>query len=398
MKTKIQSRMVARRGDEAVAEAMRQINPDVVTAFPITPQTEIVQAFNQFVVNGDVDTEYVAVESEHASLSGCVAAAACGARAHTATSSCGLALMHEMLSVTSGMRLPVVMHVVNRAVSSPINIHCDYSDSMPARDAGWIQIYAGTLQEAYDNAIQAVRIAEHPDVLLPVMTCMDGFILGHSFEPLEILPDEAVRKFAGTYKPEHSLLDVENPAAFGCIAFHEHYYEFKRQQIDAMEKARDVILEVGTEYCDLTGRYYGLTESYNLEDADYAIVAMGSVCGTIKKVVNEMRADGEKVGLLRIRSFRPFPYQEIATALRHKKAVAVLDRSLSFGAQVHQLQIETGYALFTHGSKVKIANYVYGIGGREFFPNEVEQIFRDLKKPDRIGSEKNMVHYLSVKE
>ncbi len=398
MKAKVKSKMIARRGNEAVAEAMRQINPDVVTVFPITPQTEIVQAFSQFVANGDVDTEFITVESEHASLSGCIAAAASGARAQTATSACGLAFMHEMLSVASGMRLPVVMHVVNRALSSPINIHCDYSDSMPGRDTGWIQLYAGTLQEAYDNAIQAVRIAEHPEVLQPVMTCMDGFILGHSFEPLEVLPDEAVRGFVGTYKPEHSLLDVDNPVSFGCIAFHEHYYEFKRQQVAAMERAHEVILEVGQEFGELTGHYYGLIEAYELEDAEYAIVAMGSVCGTIKKVINRLRAKGDKVGLLRIRAFRPFPSQEVVATLRHKKAVALFDRSLSLGAQVHQLQLEAGYALYSYGCKPKIANYVYGIGGRDFLPSEVEQVYNDLKEIDEKGVAEPAVCYLSVKE
>ncbi|HEX77956.1 MAG TPA: pyruvate ferredoxin oxidoreductase [Dehalococcoidia bacterium] len=398
METRVKGKLLAFRGDEAVAEAMRQINPDVVAAYPITPQTETVQAFSQFVANGEVDTEFIAVESEHAAMSACIGAAAAGGRAQTATSGPGLALMWEMLWVASGMRLPIVMPVVNRTLSAPINILCDHSDSMGARDAGWLQLYAESMQEAYDNTIQAVRIAEHPRVMLPIMSCLDGFILGHSFEPIEILPDEAVREFVGTYKPGYSLLDVDHPVTYGPIDFHGHFFEHKRQQVDGMESAPEVVLQVGREFGELTGRYYGLTEGYELEDADFVIVALGSVTGTIKTVVDDLRQQGQRVGLLRIRCFRPFPAQEIAQALGNKKAVAVLDRSLSFGAQAHQVYLEVVTALYTHGYAPKVVNYVYGIGGRDTLPHEVEQVYRELAEVDKTGVIQPVVRYLTVRE
>ena len=398
MRVKVQGKQIALRGDEVVAEAMRQVNPDVVAAYPVTPQTEVVQAFSQFVANGEVDTEFMAVESEHASMSACIGACAAGGRAQTATAGPGLALMWEMLWIASGMRLPIVLHVVNRALSAPINILCDHADSMGARDAGWVQLYAETMQEVYDNAIQAVRIAEHPDVMMPVMACLDGFVLGHAFEPIEILPDEAVREFIGTYKPEHPLLDVDNPVSYGPICFHDYYYELKRQQVDAMEKAPDVVLQVGKEFEDLSGRYYGLIEGYELEDADFVIVALGSVNGTIKMSIDELRSEGHKVGLLRIRCFRPFPAQDIAAALGNKKAIAIFDRSVSFGAQAHQVFVEVATALFTNGYAPKMVNYVYGLGGRDTLPEEIKQAYRELMEIADTGIVEPLVRYLSVRE
>lgn len=398
MKVKVQGKRVALRGDELVAEAMRQVDPDVVAAYPITPQTEVVQTFSQFVANGQVNTEFIAVESEHAALSAVIGASAAGGRAQTATSGPGLALMWEMLYIASGTRLPVVLHVVNRALSAPINILCDHSDAMGARDAGWVQLYAETLQEAYDNAIQAVRIAEHPDVMTPVMPCLDGFILGHAFEPVEVLPDEAVREFIGTYKPEHPLLDVDNPVSYGPLVFHDYYFEIKRQQIAAMDKAYDAVLQVAKEWGELTGRYYGLVEGYQLEDADYVIVALGSINGTAREAIDDLRSEGHKVGLLRIRCFRPFPAKEVAAALGKKKAIAVLDRSASFGAQANQAFLEVATALFTHGCAPKMVNYVYGLGGRDTLPGEIKQVYRDLAEIGKTGDIEPLVRYLTVRE
>jgi len=389
---------IALDGDRAVAEAMRQMNPDVVAAYPITPQTEIVMRFSDFVANGEVDTEFIPVESEHAAMSACIGACAAGGRAQTATAGAGLAFMWEVLWVASGTRLPIVMHVVNRSLSAPLNIHCDHSDSMGARDAGWVQLYAESVQEAYDNAIQAVRIAEHPDVMLPTLHCMDGFILGHGVERLELLPDEAVRDFIGTYKPAHSLLDVEHPATYGPMDLPNYFFEHKRQQAAAMEKALEVVPPVGEEYGQLTGRYYGLMEGYRLEDAEFATVVLGSTAGTTRVVVDELRDRGVKAGLLKIRCFRPFPAAAVVQALGDKKAIAVLDRSLSFGAQGNPLFLEVVTALFTHGFSPKVVNYVYGLGGRDTVPAQIHRVYQDLVEIEREGLTGPTLRYLGVRE
>ena len=332
---KVKGIPVALEGDRAVAEAMRQMNPDVVAAYPITPQTEIVMRFSDFVAAGEVDTEFIPVESEHASMSACIGAAAAGGRVQTATSGAGLALMWEVLWVASGSRLPIVMHLVNRSLSAPLNIHCDHSDSMGMRDAGWVQLYDEDVQEAYDNAIQVVRIAEHPDVLLPTLHALDGFILGHSVERLEKLPDAAVQEFIGEYTPAYPLLDVEHPVTYGPMDLQDYFFEHKRQQAEAMSNAKAVVLQVAEEYGRLSGRPHGLIEGYQLDDADFAIVALGSTVGTVKTAVDQMRDQGVKAGMLKIRCFRPFPAPEVDEALRDRKSIAVLDRSLSFGAQVN---------------------------------------------------------------
>ncbi|MFA7635087.1 MAG: pyruvate ferredoxin oxidoreductase, partial [Bacillota bacterium] len=312
---------VGKTGNEAVAEAMRQINPDVVAAYPITPQTEIVQIFSSFVANGKVDTEFVTVESEHSAMSATVGAASAGARSMTATSANGLAFMWEIVYIAAGMRLPIVMPVVNRALSGPLNIHCDHSDTMGARDSGWIQLFSENAQEAYDNAVQAPRIAENPDVKLPVMVTMDGFIISHAMEVMEILEDEKVREFIGKYVPENPLLDVDNPVTLGPVDLQDWNFEHKRQQAEAMRNAKPVILDVASEYAKLTGRKYGLFEEYKLDDADIAIVVLGSTAGTAKVAVDQLRAKGVRAGMLKIRVFRPFPAEEIADALKHVKAV-----------------------------------------------------------------------------
>ncbi len=395
---KLKSKPVALDGDRAVAEAMRQMNPDVVAAYPITPQTEIVMRFSDFVANGEVDTEFIPVESEHAAMSASIGASAAGGRAQTATAGAGLAFMWEVLWVASGTRLPIVMHVVNRSLSAPLNIHCDHSDSMGARDAGWIQLYDETVQEVYDNAIQASRIAEHPDVMLPTLHALDGFILGHGVERIELLPDNAVKKFIGIYKPEHPLLDVDHPVTYGPMALPDYFFEHKRQQAAAMEKALEIIPQIGEEYGTLTGRYYGLMEGYRLEDAEFATVALGSTAGTTKTVVDELRDQGVKAGLLKLRCFRPFPATIVAKALGDKKAVAVLDRSLSFGAQGGPLFLEVVTALFTHGFGPKVVNIAYGLGGRDIVPAQIHQIYKELIEIDGKGFTGPPLRYLGLRE
>ncbi|MFH1961431.1 MAG: pyruvate ferredoxin oxidoreductase, partial [bacterium] len=308
------AKKVAMTGNEAMAEAMRQINPDVVAAYPITPATEIVQIFSSFAADGLVDTEFVNAESEHSAMSACIGSAAAGARTMTSTASQGLALMWEMLYIASGLRLPIVIAGVNRALSAPINIHCDHSDTMGARDSGWIQIFSENAQEAYDNMIQAVRIAEK--TLLPIMVTTDGFIISHGMETMEIMGDDEVKGFVGEYKPQHPLLDTDNPITVGAIDFTDFYFEHKRQQIEAMNTALPHIVEIGKEFALLSGRDYDLVEKYRLDDAEIAIVVLGSTAGTAKVVVDELRDKGIKAGLLKIRVFRPFPAKEIADALQ----------------------------------------------------------------------------------
>jgi pyruvate ferredoxin oxidoreductase alpha subunit len=395
---KVKGIPVALEGDRAVAEAMRQMNPDVVAAYPITPQTEIVMRFSDFVASGEVETEFIPVESEHASMSACIGASAAGGRVQTASSGAGIALMWEVLWVASGSRLPIVMHVVNRSLSAPLNIHCDHSDSIGMRDAGWVQLYDEDVQEAYDNAIQVVRIAEHPDVLLPTIHALDGFILGHSVERLEKLPDEAVTEFIGTYTPAYPLLDTEHPLSYGPMDLQDYFFEHKRQQAEAMVHALDVVAQVAEEYGDLSGRYHPLIEGYRLDDADFVTVMLGSTVGTAKCAVDLMREQGVKAGLLKIRCFRPFPAVAVAEALADRKAIAVLDRSLSFGAQINPLCLEVIGALYSHGFAPKLINYVYGLGGRDTVPAQICEIYRELVRIDREGVTGPVLRYLAVRD
>jgi pyruvate ferredoxin oxidoreductase alpha subunit len=389
---------VSLNGAFLVAEAMRQINPDLVAAYPITPQTLIVERFSEYVANGEVDTEFVTVESEHSAMSVCVGAAAAGGRVQTATTSAGMALMWEILYVAAGSRLPIVMHFVNRALSAPINIHCDHSDSMGARDSGWMQLYAENGQEAYDNAIQASRIAEHPDVLLPILHTQDGFSVSHSTERAEVLDDDAVKRFIGEYQPHHPLLDLANPPTYGPLALQDSYYEFKRQQADAMENALRVVADVGEEYGHLTGRSYGLIDEYLLEDAEYAIVVLGSTAGTAREAIKALRAEGIKAGMLKVRCFRPFPASVVANALKGVKLVGVMDRAASFGGAGNPLFMETCASLLSNGVVPKVVNYVYGLGGRDTAPRHIDQIFRDMIATDEGGSVEQAVRYVDIDE
>ncbi|MBL7062733.1 MAG: pyruvate ferredoxin oxidoreductase [Anaerolineae bacterium] len=394
------SKFEALTGNDAVATAMRQINPDVVAAYPITPQTSTVQKFADFVSDGLVDTEFVCVESEHSAMSACVGASVAGARVMTATAANGLALMWEIVYIAASTRCPIVMSLVNRALSAPINIHCDHSDVMGMRDAGWIILFSENGQEAYDNIIQAIRIGEHPDVLLPVAVCQDGFITSHGMERVEIYEDAEVKAFVGTYRPQWSLLDLEHPKTLGPLDFYDYYYEHKRQQIEAMENAQGVILEVTEEFNKKFNRNYSLFEPYRLEDAEVAVIAVNSTAGTVKVVVDQLRDEGLKVGLLKPRFFRPFPAQELASALGHLKAVVVMDRSVSFGAMDNAgpLFLELVAALTLHGVQVPMADYVYGLGGRDILPREIEQVYRDALKMAETGRVERLVTYLSVRE
>jgi len=385
-------------GNEAVATAMKQINPDVVAAFPITPSTEVPQYFSQFVADGEVDTEFVAVESEHSAMSACIGASSAGARAMTATSANGMALMWEVLYIAASSRLPIVMPLINRALSGPINIHNDHSDSMGARDSGWIQLYSEDNQEAYDNIIQAVRIAEHKDVLLPVMVCMDGFIVSHSVENIELLETEKVREFVGTYEPDEYLLNAKYPITMGPLDLPPHYFEHKRQQAEAMRNAKKVILQIAEEYEKLTGRKYGLFEEYRMEDAEVGIVILNSSAGTAKEVVDKLRDEGVKAGLVKIRVFRPFPADEIAKALSGLKALAVMDKADSFSAAGGPVFTEVRSALYGAKADTNVISYIYGLGGRDVTMDDIEKVYRNLIDIAKTGKISETYNYVGVRE
>jgi len=404
----VKQKVLGLTGDEAIAYAIKQVDPDVVAAYPITPQTIIVERFSEYVHNGEVHTEFVSVESEHSALSACVGASATGVRAFTATASQGLALMWEILYIAASMRLPIVMAIVNRALSAPINIHCDHSDTMGARDSGWIQIYCENSQEAYDTTIQAWRIAEHPKVQLPVMVNIDGFVLSHTLENVSTLPDEEVKKFISERKfPEvlnHEgrivplILDPENPLTMGAFAMYTHYFEYKRQQVEAMENAKEVIKEVGEEYAKISGRKYGLVHSYKLEDAEIALVGLGSTMGTAKIAADNLRKEGVKAGLLRIRVFRPFPKEEIIKNLENVKAIGILDRCVSFGGFGSPLFNEIRCIFYDENVKPLISNYIYGLGGRDMPVAQIIDVFKDLKKAAEKGRVEEPVKFVGVRE
>ncbi|MGC9317423.1 MAG: pyruvate ferredoxin oxidoreductase [Armatimonadota bacterium] len=389
---------VALEGNEAVAEAMRQINPDVVAAYPITPSTEIVQTFAQFVADGKVDTNFVAVESEHSAMSACLAAAVGGGRVMNATSANGLALMWEILYIVSSLRQPVILTVVNRALSGNINIHCDHSDTMGARDAGWVQIYAEDVQEAYDNLIQAVCIGENMDVRLPVMSCLDGFLLSHSYELLRVEHDEAVREWIGPYEPDIPMLDIDNPRTYGPLDLYDFYFEHKRSQMEAYPHAKQAIIDEGRRFGEAFGREYGLLEEYMTDDAELITVAMGSTCGTLRDVVRRLREEGVKAGMLKMRAFRPFPAEEVAAALDGASAVAVLDRAASFGAHAGPLYHEITSALYSYGTQIPTNNYIYGLGGREILPEDLRSVFGDLEQVADAGQPAEPVSFLGLRE
>ena len=385
-------------GNEAVAIGLRQIDPDVFPAFPITPSTEIPQYFANFVSDGLVHTEFITVESEHSSMSAAIGAESAGARSLTCTSSAGMALMWEELYIAASNRLPVLLNLVNRALSGPININCDHSDSMGARDTGWIQIYAENNQVAYDNLIQAYPIAENKDVLLPIMICQDGFITSHAVENIELLEDEEVKEFVGEYEPENYLLNPEGKVAVGPYSVTDYYMEAKVAQANAMKNAKKVILDVAKKFEKMSGRKYGLFEEYRLDDADYAVIIIGSAAGTTKEAIDQMRADGKKVGLLKIRVFRPFPAEEIAEALKNVKAVAIMDRAESFSSQGGPLGAEVRAAMQTSGNDAYTINYVYGLGGRDITVGNIKEIYNTLEEVDKTGETGEIYRFMGVRE
>jgi len=392
------AKRVALTGNEAVALAMKQINPDVIAAYPITPQTDVVQYFSSFVSDGQVSTELVRVESEHSAMSATIGASAAGARSMTATSSQGLALMHEMLHIASSYRLPIVMPVVNRALSGPINIHCDHSDSMNARDTGWLHLYCENTQEAYDNTFIAMRIAEHPEVLTPVMVCYDGFIISHALENLMIEDDELIHKFVGEYNPSRFLLDLERPYTVGPLALYDYYFEIKRQQAEVMFHAKDVVAAVSAEYGKLTGRNYGFFETYKLDDAELGIIVIGSTAGTARGAVDQLRAKGIKAGLLKLRMFRPVPREEIIAEIGHLKALAVLDRADSYGGFGGPLFSEVRSWLYGADAQPPVVNFVYGLGGRDVVIPDIITVYQYLDKLARKQVPLELVQYLGVRE
>ena len=383
-------------GAQCTAEAMKQINPDVVAAYPITPQTNIMHSFSQFVADGVVDTDLVTVESEHSAMSACVGASAAGARTMTATSANGLALMWEIVYIAASTRLPIVMNIVNRALSAPINIHCDHSDSMGCRDTGWIQLYSENGEEAYENTIMGVRIAEHKEVLLPVMVCQDGFITSHGVETAELLDDETVKNFVGEHQGHYPLLDVDKPVTYGPLDLFDYYFEHKRQQVLAMENAKRVIREVFDEFGKITRKKYDFFEGYKLEDAEKVIVCANSSAGTVRVVVDELREQGQKVGLLKMRVFRPWINEQIVEKLGKIKAVAVLDRSDSFGAFGGPIFSEIRSSFHEVNEKPNIIDYIYGLGGRELDIAQIKKVFNELEEvKTNVGAR---VRYLGVRE
>jgi pyruvate ferredoxin oxidoreductase alpha subunit len=358
-------------GGEAVAEAMRQIDPDVVPVYPITPQTPIIERFASYVSDGRAHAEIVNVESEHSAMSAAVGAALAGARTMTATSSQGLALMAEVVYIAASMRAPVVMALGNRALSGPINIHCDHSDSMLIRDSGVVQLFVENAQEAYDVTLMAPRIAEHPDVLLPVLVCLDGFTITHSAEPVVELSDEEVQAFVGDYRIPHSILDLDRPTTHGPFAMPDYYFELRAQQAAAIRAAADVLEDVSAEFEAVAGRRYPALEPYRLDGADRAVVCLGSTAGTVKDVVDELRADGVRAGLLRIGSFRPFCGDEVRRLLCGVESIVVLDRASSPGGAP---PLAADVAAAVYGSPAALGSYVYGLGGRELDAGDIRRI------------------------
>lgn len=385
-------------GNEAVAVAMRQINPGVVAAFPITPSTEVPQYFASFVNNGLVDTEFIPVESEHSAMTASITASAAGVRTMTATSANGLAYMWEMLYIAASCRLPIVMSCVNRALSGPINIHNDHSDSMGARDSGWVQLYGENNQEAYDNFIIATKVAEDASVSLPVMNCYDGFITSHSVENMILMEDEEVKNFVGEFKASHYLLNPKEQIAIGALDLQGHYFEHKRSQVEGMRNAKKALLKYSKEFAKVTGREYGLFETYKLEDAELAVVIIGSTAGTAKAAINSLREKGVKAGLLKIRLFRPFPAEEIAEAIKHCKAVAVMDKCDSFNGKGGPLFTETRSALYDVKDKPFMVNYIYGLGGRDVKTSDIEKVFDDLSIIVKDNDAKDVYRYLGLVE
>lgn len=384
-------------GNEAVAYAIRQINPDVMPAFPITPSTEIPQMVSTYIANGEIDTEFIPVESEHSAMSASIGSEAAGARTLTATSSAGLALMWEELLLAASNRMPIALALVNRTLSGPININCDHTDGMGARDTGWIQIYAENNQEVYDNMLQAYRIAENKNVRLPIMICQDGFITSHAVENIELMEDEPVKAFVGEYEPEEYMLNPGKPVSVGPYSVTNYVMEGRKNQLIALQNAKQVILDVAKEYAQISGREYGLFEEYRTEDADYIMLLIGSAAGTAKQAADELREEGKKVGVLKLRVFRPFPAEEIAQALRNCKAVAILDRCESYNGHGGPLGAEVTAGLYRSKIYINTTNYIYGLGGRDFTTDEAKEVFAAMEESVATGKEIEQYQYIGLR-
>jgi len=389
--------VVGLTGDEAVAHAVKQSKVDIVAAYPITPQTIMVERFSKYVADGEVHTGYVCVESEHSALSACIGASLTGARVFTATASQGLALMHEMLYIASGLRCPIVMGVANRALSAPINIHGDHSDMMGSRDSGWVQIYAENAQEAYDWTLMAFKIAEDKEVQLPVSVNLDGFIISHCMEGVDLLEDEAVDEFLQTRQPLFTV-DPEKPITVGALCFTDYYFEFKRQQVEAMQNARGALGRVCKEYKGVSGRDYDVLETFGMEDAEAAIVCLGSTAGTAREVARKLRAHGKKVGVVKLWLYRPFPTEEVVAALKRVKGLAVLDRAISFGARYGALCSDVVSALYRLEDCPRVFNVIYGLGGRDIQPSDIELVFNEALETVETGVVKEPSMFLGVRE
>ena len=383
---------LAINGDSAVALAWKQIDPDVCAAYPITPQTIIVEKFAEYVANGEVDTEFVCVESEHSALTLCTSSCSAGARTFTATASQGLAYMWEMMPITSAMRTPLIMAVANRAVSGPININNDHGDAMSARDCGWVMLFSENVQEAYDNSIIAPRIAEHPDVQLPCMVNLDGFILTHAIERMTMVETADVKKFVGEYKPLYPLLDVKHPLSHGNMDGPDFYYPHKYQLVQAMDKALEVAEDVFKEFAELTGREYHLVEEYLCDDAEYVAIILGSSFGTMKAAVDELREMGLKVGCAMPRVYRPWPEAALAKLMAGKKGVAVFDKHLSVGAYGPMFP-EVVTAAAELEALPKMYNVIYGLGGADATVSGFKKMMQEV-----VNGDAAKITYLGVKE
>ena len=371
---------IAVTGDDAIAQAAKLVNPDVVAAYPITPQTIIVERFSDFVADGEVDTEFVCVESEHSAMSACIGASTAGGRVFTSSASAGIMLMFEILQIAPSSRTPIVMAVVNRALSGPINIHGEQTDQLLFRDSGWISIFAETNQEAYDSTIMAFKIGEHSDVLLPVAVGIDGFILSHAIEGIEPTTKEFVSKFLGGERKSALVLDPDNPVSIGLLHLQDYYMEARTQVRDAQQRAKQVIIDTFKEWKELRGREYHPVESYMIEDADYAFVTMGSGSGNARTAVDELRAKGEKVGLIKIRIYRPWFGEEFVQLTKNLKGVITVERAHSFGGPGGILGQDVKSSLFDAKQTPYIAEYCYGLGGRDCLVKEWSEMFNRSKK------------------
>jgi pyruvate ferredoxin oxidoreductase alpha subunit len=400
-------KMMGLNGDEASAYATKQVDPDVVAAYPITPQTIIVEKYSEYVADGLVGSEFVAVESEHSALSACVGASAAGARAFTATAANGLALMWEILYIAAGLRQPIVMAVANRSLGGPINIHNDHSDAMGARDSGWIQLFCENSQEVYDMSVEAWRIAEHPDVQMPVMVNFDGFTISHTMENVYTLEDADVKKFVGkrvymkTEGPKGEVefrLDPDNPISIGPLDLQDFYFEHKVQQMEAMKYTLKTIKAVDKEFEKITGRKLEYVYPYKMEDAEVAVVGLGSAMGTVREVVDELRAEGVKAGMIKMRLFRPFPEEDLKNAIGKVPVLGVMEKAYSIGGPGAPLYEEVKTALYDSPKRPLVADYINGLGGKDTSPEMIRDVFKSLQKIKERGAVLEPVSYVGVRE